>query len=234
MLEQLTNNIDSSTPLGVIAIFAALTAIAGSIALPFVKEKDIQTKFVVGFLIPFPFAVLLLFFGTLWHNHTKFYAPKDYRSDQAFQDVWETGKSQHQVDLVGIKTKLDEATKSNRSESLVDLKGVVVSLIQKNVEEESSQPPSTDGAGYFAYSDTFFQGERELAIAKANERRRALGGNAGLNVYVFRRTYGTERWAVVFGPPDSRVATQQRIKESKIPLYLNLATGWNKEYEARP
>ena len=105
MIEEYIRNIDPGTPLGVIGLFAALAAIAGSIALPFIKEKDVQIKFVLGFLVPFPFAVLILFFATLYFKHAVFYVPNDFDTDDAFIRAIEVVSSDHKMELVGIHVK---------------------------------------------------------------------------------------------------------------------------------
>jgi hypothetical protein len=71
-----------SNPITVIAIFAGITEVGGTIVLPFLSATK-QTQY-MWFLILFPAALILLFFGTLNFNHRVLYAPSDYREDSSF------------------------------------------------------------------------------------------------------------------------------------------------------
>ena len=63
MLEQF-KKVDN--PLTIIAIFAGITEVAASVALPFLQQ-NIQQVF-VWFLIFFPFVLIVAFFATLNFN----------------------------------------------------------------------------------------------------------------------------------------------------------------------
>ncbi len=71
-----------SNPLTVIAIFAGITEVGGTIVLPFLATANQSTY--MWFLIVFPGALVLLFFATLNFNHRVLYAPSDYRADSSF------------------------------------------------------------------------------------------------------------------------------------------------------
>jgi hypothetical protein len=71
-----------SNPLTVIAIFASITEVGGTIVLPFLSTTN-QAQY-MWFLIIFPAVLVLLFFGTLNFNHQVLYAPSDYREDSSF------------------------------------------------------------------------------------------------------------------------------------------------------
>src|SRR5512138_1053450 len=71
-----------SNPLTVIAIFAGITEMGGTIVLPFLAPANQGTY--MWFLIAFPGALVLLFFATLNFNHRVLYAPSDYREDSSF------------------------------------------------------------------------------------------------------------------------------------------------------
>lgn len=72
-------------PLTVIAIFAALAEVSGTVVLPFL-EKDLQEIY-VWFLMAFPVLLVLAFFLTLNFNRRALYAPSDYREEQHFVDL---------------------------------------------------------------------------------------------------------------------------------------------------
>ncbi len=69
-------------PLSIIAIFAGIAEISGTIVLPLLKES-VQTTY-VWFLMLFPSGLVVLFFGTLWCKPTVLYAPSDYENEDNF------------------------------------------------------------------------------------------------------------------------------------------------------
>lgn len=79
MLEKITK---VSNPLTVIAIFAAITEVGGTGVLPFLSQAS-QLRY-IWFLMLFPSALVVLFFGVLWFKHRVLYAPSDFRDDQSF------------------------------------------------------------------------------------------------------------------------------------------------------
>lgn len=69
-------------PLTIIAIFAAIAEISGTIVLPFIAPANQATY--VWFLIIFPILLIILFFITLNFNHKVLYAPSDYQNEDNF------------------------------------------------------------------------------------------------------------------------------------------------------
>lgn len=69
-------------PLTIIAIFAAIAEISGTIVLPFIVPAN--QAIYVWFLIVFPFLLIVLFFLTLNFNHKVLYAPSDYQNEDNF------------------------------------------------------------------------------------------------------------------------------------------------------
>ena len=67
-------------PLTIIAIFAGIAEVSGTVVLPFLSEGN-QSVF-IWFLMFFPAILVGLFFLTLNFNHKVLYAPSDY-SDEA-------------------------------------------------------------------------------------------------------------------------------------------------------
>lgn len=72
-------------PLTVIALFAGIAEVSGTIVLPLL-EKDVQSTY-VWFLMAFPALLVGLFFLTLWTCHQVLYAPSDFRDDSLFRDI---------------------------------------------------------------------------------------------------------------------------------------------------
>lgn len=69
-------------PLTIIAVFACLAEVFGTVVLPFM-DPDIQYIF-VWFLMFFPIYLVTLFFILLWKKHSNLYAPSDFRNDNSF------------------------------------------------------------------------------------------------------------------------------------------------------
>lgn len=74
-----------SNPLTIIAIFAGLAEIAGTVALIGV-DKEIQQIF-VWFVMLFPTLIVIFFFITLNFNARVLYAPSDFESDSSFLEA---------------------------------------------------------------------------------------------------------------------------------------------------
>lgn len=71
-----------SNPLTIIAIFAALAEVAGTVALSTVA-KDLQNIF-IWFVMLFPIFLVGVFFLTLNLNPRVLYSPSDYRDEENF------------------------------------------------------------------------------------------------------------------------------------------------------
>lgn len=69
-------------PLTIIAIFAAIAEISGTVVLPFIAESNQSTY--VWFLMLFPLLLVVLFFATLNFNHRVLYAPSDFKNEENF------------------------------------------------------------------------------------------------------------------------------------------------------
>lgn len=69
-------------PLTIIAMFAAITEIGGTVVLPFIEVENQETF--VWFLILFPSFLIGAFFLTLNLNHHVLYAPSDFRNEENY------------------------------------------------------------------------------------------------------------------------------------------------------
>lgn len=72
-------------PLTVIAIFAGIAEVSGTVVLPLLSA-DTQPTF-MWFVMGFPCLLVLLFFVTLWRKHQVLYAPSDFRDDSGFLEA---------------------------------------------------------------------------------------------------------------------------------------------------
>ena len=79
MIEKITQ---IKNPLTIIAIFAGISEISGTVVLPFLSEQN-QSIF-VWFLMGFPALLVLLFFVVLLVNRKVLYAPSDFQSEENF------------------------------------------------------------------------------------------------------------------------------------------------------
>ena len=69
-------------PLTIIAIFAGIAEISGTIVLPFITDTNQETY--IWFLMLFPLLLVVLFFLTLNFNHKVLYAPSDFKDEENF------------------------------------------------------------------------------------------------------------------------------------------------------
>ena len=72
-------------PLTIIAIFAALAEVMGTISLGLI-DKSLQPTF-IWFIILFPTILVVLFFLTLNFNTRSIYAPSDFRNEDIFKSL---------------------------------------------------------------------------------------------------------------------------------------------------
>lgn len=69
-------------PLTIIAIFAGIAEVSGTIVLPFITPENQQLF--TNFLIFFPSVLVILFFLTLNFNNKVLYAPSDYKDESNY------------------------------------------------------------------------------------------------------------------------------------------------------
>src|SRR5215208_3382221 len=96
-----------NNPLTIIAIFAALAEVAGTVALGIVA-KEMQIIF-IWFVMLFPTLLVVLFFVTLNFNPKVLYAPSDFRDEENFLNVL-GGMSRVSVSLNEAQKQLEAAT----------------------------------------------------------------------------------------------------------------------------
>jgi hypothetical protein len=73
-------------PLTVIAMFAGIAELSGTVVLPFL---DVTTQHIyVWFLMFFPCLLVSAFFGTLLKRHHVLYAPSDFKDEQIFANMF--------------------------------------------------------------------------------------------------------------------------------------------------
>lgn len=98
-----------SNPLTVIAIFAALAEVAGTVALSLV-DKELQSIF-VWFVMLFPTLIVSLFFITLNFNPKVLYAPSDFKDEENFLNSM-YGANQLSISLKEVDEQIGESSKT--------------------------------------------------------------------------------------------------------------------------
>lgn len=142
-------------PLTIIAIFAGLAEISGTIVLPFIDKAN-QGIF-IWFLIIFPALIVILFFLTLNFNHRVLYAPSDFRNEDNFLAQFQ--KSDPKARVERIKEEIEESmVMGDRYEVSTQL-----SSSKSDQETEHTQPIKTNQARNL--QATYFLSE-ELIIKK--------------------------------------------------------------------
>ncbi len=81
------NNITVKNPLTIIAIFAGIAEVSGTVVLPFVSTENQETF--IWFLMIFPIILVVGFFITLNKNHKVLYAPSDYKDEENFMKFYQ-------------------------------------------------------------------------------------------------------------------------------------------------
>lgn len=107
-------------PLSIIAIFAGIAEISGTVVLPFVQSGN-QLLY-IWFLILFPSYLVSLFFITLNFNHKVLYAPSDYQNEDNFVKTYKQAtkiekakKIEQEITDIQKEPSLDD--RSNKSVS---------------------------------------------------------------------------------------------------------------------
>lgn len=103
-------------PLTIIAIFAGLAEVAGTVVLPFVAAANQLTY--IWFLMVFPTLLILLFFFTLNWNPKVLYAPSDFRDESNYMEIFRPSSTAER--LVKLEeevqeTVIDETSIKNNS-----------------------------------------------------------------------------------------------------------------------
>ncbi|MEL4342295.1 hypothetical protein AAEH92_16385 [Shewanella xiamenensis] len=118
-----------SNPLTIIAIFAGLAEISGTVVLPLL-EKDSQLIY-LWFLMGFPVLLICLFFLTLNFNYKVLYAPSDFKDEDNFLKLF--GKPTFEEKIDKISSELDEAEEEPKGNGVQINELKYRELIRKNM-----------------------------------------------------------------------------------------------------
>jgi len=143
-------------PLTVIAIFAALAEVSGTVVLPLL-EKDTQHTY-VWFLMVFPVFLVASFFYVLYKKHHVMYAPTDFKDDKTFKELFENSSGSAKVEKINSETE--------------DVSSEPVGSAEWNASP-ATETPSQDAISAADTLRRTFQGNgllaEELAIAKLSK-----------------------------------------------------------------
>jgi hypothetical protein len=168
-----------NNPLTIIAIFAALAEIAGTVALKLVAE-DLQGTF-IWFVMLFPGLLVLLFFVTLNFNPKVLYAPSDFKNEENFLNAIR-GANNLSLNLDEVQTQLeiaktqiiDDAIKQigiageNQRTRLEEIVNLRIEPIQERVET------TRESAESVAYLDARNMSIRQKILALLSLEQRAM------------------------------------------------------------
>jgi len=101
-------------PLSVIAIFAGIAEISGTMVLPHINPAN-QALF-IWFLMLFPFTLVVLFFITLNWNYKVLYAPSDFQDEGNFVNLQQASTSEVLLKIEDSLSHEDNETQSAISE----------------------------------------------------------------------------------------------------------------------
>jgi len=107
-----------SNPLTIVAIFAALAEVAGTVALVSVSP-ELQKVF-VWFVMLFPTALVGLFFITLNFNPQVLYAPSDFQDEDNFLRIL-AGKRELSLEFESVVRQLESSRDKIVNEALLQL-----------------------------------------------------------------------------------------------------------------
>jgi hypothetical protein len=94
-------------PLTIIAIFAGIAEVSGTVVLPFINQDN--QHFFIYFLIGFPSFLIITFFGTLNFNNKVLYAPSDYKDESNYIKVFKYDQARQE----NVEIKVNKAESSN-------------------------------------------------------------------------------------------------------------------------
>lgn len=124
-------------PLTVIAMFAGIAEVSGTIVLPFL-DVSIQAQY-VWFLMGFPCFLVALFFYMLWKKHHVLYAPSDFKEDKSFMEAnFNRADVDPLVDLKGEYSVTDSAPPIEACAE--ELQAVDETPIETQQQESKAEP----------------------------------------------------------------------------------------------
>lgn len=144
-----------SNPLTIIAIFAGLAEIAGTIAIKLV-EPQYQETF-IWFVMLFPTLLVILFFITLFKKPQALYAPADFRADESYLSLQGLNKI---VSEKSLKIQESQNDSKKSGQSLPEYYGFrFISRETKDIIISFTKKPMTIGEQHETARQILFKGD---------------------------------------------------------------------------
>lgn len=136
-------------PLTIIAIFAGIAEVSGTVVLPFIADNN--QRLFISFLIFFPSILVILFFITLNFNNKVLYAPSDYSDESNYIKInrYDFSK-QKNVEVIVPKEKSESEELLRLTEKLNLLSSQVFEILKpsQNTEENVALEEYIETIGY--------------------------------------------------------------------------------------
>jgi len=162
-----------SNPLTVIAIFAAMAEVAGSVVLG-VVTPSVQAIF-VWYVMLFPASLVLMFFLTLWFKSDVLYAPKDFTNEENYMASRRRRADGLANDLAEVRREMESAVEKGATQ-------VIAPIGIDHPDAASHQA---------AHNDVFFK-TLMYRLNRAQARAEDLASDEGVNTSVFQPRYVRE------------------------------------------
>lgn len=123
-------------PLTVVAIFAGIAEVSGSVVLPFVASEN--QRLYIYFLIWFPIYLVTLFFLVLLCKHKVLYAPSDFKDDKSFMELLKPGSQTERLKRIDEDIK-EELKAAPQRTSVIAATSPATSLATAPTEAKAAQ-----------------------------------------------------------------------------------------------
>ncbi|MCW3101360.1 MAG: hypothetical protein JWL77_6978 [Chthonomonadaceae bacterium] len=175
-------------PLTVIAIFAGLAEVSGTVVLPLL-ERETQ-RIYVWFLMLFPVFLVAVFFFVLYKKHHVLYAPTDFKDDKTFKELFENAASAAKV--AKIQEEQEDVGTEAEAEAEIEAPAAVQPENRAKISAAETLRRSFKGNGLLAEELVLAKLAKELGLKF--DRNLAVKGQKGL---VFDGVATTANRAVV-------------------------------------
>jgi len=203
-------------PLTIIAMFAGIAEISGTVVLPLL-DVSVQTTY-VWFLMLFPPLLVIAFFGTLIHDSRDLYAPSDYENEDNFQRKWSSALPAEKLAKVEEEiSDVSPASSKPTSASAGERAGVAApgrnddGAEAPNAADELNEAPPDKGDGAPAAK----QGE-----IRSDGQPEALASSSAVNDYLRAEQYVLDSLRPRFAAVVPNVKLKRLSKPSSLMLSL--------------
>lgn len=148
-------NISIKNPLTIIAIFAGIAEVSGTVVLPFVSASN-QALFIY-FLIGFPTFLVFCFFITLNFNNRVLYAPSDYKNEDNYIRVNRFDSNSQKNEIVKISVEEQKLKQLSAIESRLEIMEKRFDIVTQLPHKSSfTQEQEATSSSYYNYLVTDF------------------------------------------------------------------------------